>query len=844
MSFLSDLATNIPGYGRAAKRQKTESPTSPRPSRSATPNPRPSKKAAGSGGKSVLVYGSTKGDRSSGDHRPQLAKDQSNNGKAPQGDSSFTDSAYQSMTTAQENINEQDFMALDLTPSRKSKQGLVAVVEIPSRKRSGRDETSGSEDELATPVSRLEADGYLHEITSERKSNSVARSENGINVAQTIEGNENASGEDEGPAPRSSRRNRKKSQRQVEAEEADTIIVAARRKSRGTSERVTPMTSKAAPTPRSKVTKSGTKTTAAKRNPVSFNVTPTTSGGRRGRPPKAKTGALSIQKPPDEIPSGDITRHAAILEPIVPEIDVEEPTEQLQPEIQQRPVDQFEEEITVADPSTPSKSRSTKVVNFVPDSPKARPEDPLTIALDSSESDCSVNFAALSNFLDSSETALEYSELRDEILKGLTSKKRLPLVGLKTEYSKVYQLVEQTIVAGEGNSMLVIGSRGSAKTTMVETVLDKMTSLYSEDFHVVRLNGFIHTDDKIALKEIWRQLGREMQVEDEANATRSNYADTLTLLLALLSHPTDLSEEETDKTSKSVIFIIDEFEQFATHPRQTLLYNLFDISQSRKAPIAVLGLTTRIDVTETLEKRVKSRFSHRYVHISLAKTYSTFLEICKTALHATDTPSNSPSALQFAWSAYISSLLSTAPINDSLLLLYYTSKSIPQLFSSLLAAFLLTPHTQAPSPSTFATYLNTLHPPDSKLSLLHGLPTLALALLIAAARLDILLSTDAVTFAMAYEEYVSLTNRTKVVASASGASATSGVGAGRVWGRDVALGAWEALCVVGLLVPVTGEGGKGEGRLWRVDVSLEEVGGECGREELGVMGKWCREMAL
>lgn len=31
----------------------------------------------------------------------------------------------------------------------------------------------------------------------------------------------------------------------------------------------------------------------------------------------------------------------------------------------------------------------------------------------------------------------------------------------------------------------------------------------------MRLNGFIHTDDKLALKEIWRQLGREMELEDD-----------------------------------------------------------------------------------------------------------------------------------------------------------------------------------------------------------------------------------------------------------------------------------------------------------------------------------------
>lgn len=42
-----------------------------------------------------------------------------------------------------------------------------------------------------------------------------------------------------------------------------------------------------------------------------------------------------------------------------------------------------------------------------------------------------------------------------------------------------------------------------------------MSHEHKDEFHVVRLNGFIHTDDKLALKEIWRQLGKEMEVEDD-----------------------------------------------------------------------------------------------------------------------------------------------------------------------------------------------------------------------------------------------------------------------------------------------------------------------------------------
>ena len=42
-----------------------------------------------------------------------------------------------------------------------------------------------------------------------------------------------------------------------------------------------------------------------------------------------------------------------------------------------------------------------------------------------------------------------------------------------------------------------------------------MSHEHKDEFHVVRLSGFIHTDDKLALKEIWRQLGKEMEVEDD-----------------------------------------------------------------------------------------------------------------------------------------------------------------------------------------------------------------------------------------------------------------------------------------------------------------------------------------
>lgn len=144
-------------------------------------------------------------------------------------------------------------------------------------------------------------------------------------------------------------------------------------------------------------------------------------------------------------------------------------------------------------------------------------------------------------------------------------------------------------------------------------------------------------------------------------------------------------------------------------------------------------------------------------------------------------------------------------------------------------------------PLTGNLFTNILSAPDSKLQMLQGLSELELALLIAAARLDIILDTDTCNFAMAYDEYSSLTSRYKIQTSSSGVAALGA--SAKVWGRDVALEAWERLAEYGILVPA-GIGGRdfgAGGHMWRVDVGLEEIPGSVDGLS-GVMAKWCREI--
>lgn len=121
----------------------------------------------------------------------------------------------------------------------------------------------------------------------------------------------------------------------------------------------------------------------------------------------------------------------------------------------------------------------------------------------------------------------------------------------------------------------------------------------------MRLDGLLDTDDGIALRSATQQMQLHNVV---AGRVFGSYAENLHFLLESL-------RSADRRTSKSVVFVLDHFDLFCAHPKQTLLYNLFDVVQSAPAPLCVLGLTCRQDVLELLEKRVKSRFSHRQISL-------------------------------------------------------------------------------------------------------------------------------------------------------------------------------------------------------------------------------------
>ncbi|CAI9563237.1 unnamed protein product, partial [Staurois parvus] len=316
-------------------------------------------------------------------------------------------------------------------------------------------------------------------------------------------------------------------------------------------------------------------------------------------------------------------------------------------------------------------------------------------------------------------------------------------------FRHLVELLKRTVIHGESNSVLIIGPRGSGKSMLLHDALKEILAVkeLKENALTVHLNGLLQTNDKVALKEITRQLHLENVVGDRVFGS---FSENLSFLLEAL--------KTGDRTSSCpVLFILDEFDLFAHHKNQTLLYNLFDIAQSAQTPITVIGLTCRLDVMELLEKRVKSRFSHRQIHLLNSFSFSEYRDMFKELLSL---PSGFPD-MTFAeqWSANIQSLHENKTVEDILQKQFNSSKDLRSLHMLLLLAVCRVcvshPHLNAVD----FVEANRLRSVDSKANILHGLSVLEMCLVIAMKHLQDTYQGEPFNFQMVHNEFQKFVQR-------------------------------------------------------------------------------------
>nr|XP_056717616.1 origin recognition complex subunit 4 [Euleptes europaea] len=323
------------------------------------------------------------------------------------------------------------------------------------------------------------------------------------------------------------------------------------------------------------------------------------------------------------------------------------------------------------------------------------------------------------------------------------------LFGMELQYKHLSELLKRTAVYGESNSALIIGPRGSGKTLLIHHTLKKLMEVKQvrDNILQVHLNGLLQTNDKIALKEITRQLNLENVVGDKVFGS---FSENLAFLLEAL--------KTGDRAhSCPVLFILEEFDLFVHHKNQTLLYNLFDVSQSAQTPIAVIGLTCRLDVLELLEKRVKSRFSHRQIYLMNSFDFKKYTNICKEQLSL---PSEFPEKT-FAqkWNKNVQSLFEDQTIQDVLQNQYHYSKDLRSLYLLLMLALRSVTISHPFISSSDILEASKLCRVDSKANIVHGLSVLEFCLIIAMKHLTDIYEGEPFNFQMIYNEYQKFVQR-------------------------------------------------------------------------------------
>lgn len=358
----------------------------------------------------------------------------------------------------------------------------------------------------------------------------------------------------------------------------------------------------------------------------------------------------------------------------------------------------------------------------------------------------------------------------------------LEIFGYEKERTTLLEIVKRSAELGESNSILIIGPRGSGKSMILKSVLEEVTKSKKarENLLQVHLNGLLQTDDKIALKEITRQLHLENAVGDRVFGT---FSENLQFLLDAL--------KSGGKHTKSILFVLDEFDLFAHHKNQTLLYNLFDVSQSAQAPVCVVGLTARLDVIELLEKRVKSRFSHRQLHLLAGYTFTQYMEAFVSMLRL---PADfCDKKYMQNWNKSLVVLKSEGAILDVLRKQYNLDRDIRALQQLMILPLgLLSEENPYLRASHFVDSANQKNF-DSKAAMLHGISVLELCLIIAMKHITELYDSEPFNFEMVYKEYQKFTQRRASVQS---------------FEKSVVLKSFEHLCALELVCSTDGSNSK------------------------------------
>lgn len=164
-------------------------------------------------------------------------------------------------------------------------------------------------------------------------------------------------------------------------------------------------------------------------------------------------------------------------------------------------------------------------------------------------------------------------------------------------------------------SVLLLGPHESGKSLLTSRIIHTLRSNCKKDLLVVHLRGLLHSTPQRAWRYVAACLHSHAQIGHKEDLQRAGVDECLGVISVALS--------KIRECGIVILFVLDDFDRFVTGSdgmSQTVLYSLLNFLQDRAMRAACVAMTACIDVTDGLEKRVKSRFVHRQIVVPLPKT--------------------------------------------------------------------------------------------------------------------------------------------------------------------------------------------------------------------------------
>lgn len=365
------------------------------------------------------------------------------------------------------------------------------------------------------------------------------------------------------------------------------------------------------------------------------------------------------------------------------------------------------------------------------------------------------------------------------------------VIGLDSEFDQVFSALKNTVVQKRGYQCLLLGASATGKTMLVNKALERLAVEHANEYILVRINGLIHPDDKIALRSIAQQLDVVIKTGDDS--IESVKMSQTMFNLNTLFESASLSNDPESKLS--VVFVVEEFQKYC-QMHQVLAYELLNLSQTCTFGVAFIGTSRRSNLIELLEKRNRSRINANSIMLSKPRSIADLTAIANSLLAIDDEKlvTEFPNEVK-QYRKFLESPTAKSSIDAAVKNVFYTTNSAHHLCSQLQPLILDLTDLEDQDLMTFGSA-------ESLITDYNNVAELDWAILICAARALTKLNTPTVNLVIVMDEWRAVASYTHIERYSTHAVTTLETPGSTKSSLLLARHAWDRLRKLGFFQPL------------------------------------------